>query len=59
MQSKKSKPDPASTLPEIEAVKRWLGSKKGGRKEDRKENCRKQRRREEQQSQGLEVKTET
>ena len=36
MQSKKSKLDPASTLPEIAAVKRWLGSKEGGRKEDRK-----------------------
>ena len=52
MQSKKSKPDPASIFPEIAAVKRWLGRKEGGRKEDRKENCRRQRKREEQQRQG-------
>ena len=52
MQSKKSKPDPASILPEIAAVKRWLGRKEGGRKEDRKENYRRQRKREEQQRQG-------
>lgn len=62
MPSKKSKPDPASTLPEIAAVKRWLGSKEGGRKEDRKENCRRQKEKSNRvKATGwpVEVKTET
>lgn len=36
MQSKKSKPDPASTLPKIAAVKRWVRKQEGRKKTGRK-----------------------